>query len=389
MSGREDKYIEEAFAENWVAPLGPNVNNIEKELAEYTGVKHVAALNSGTSAIHLALILLGVKQGAYVISQSFTFSATANPIVYQGAIPVLIDSERDTWNMDPELLEEAIQGMGHRASLRRATAGTAWGMGEDKSRLKAIMAVNLYGMPAKWEEILGIAKKYDIPVIEDAAESLGSRYNDEMCGSVGEFGILSFNGNKIITTSGGGALLSDDEEMIKKARFLATQARDNAPHYQHSEIGYNYRMSNILAGIGRGQLEVIEHRVASRRANNRFYREAFSDIPGITFQTEPSEKFFSNYWLTTIIVDPEKTGGVTREEIRLALEAENIESRPLWKPMHLQPVFADCPAYVNGVSEALFRDGLCLPSGSNMTGEDRERVVAVVRQKIKGKQGKR
>jgi len=406
MSEGEGKYIAEAFAENWVAPLGPNVDGFEKELTEYTGVKHVAALSSGTSAIHLALILIGVKPGDFVISQSFTFSATVNPIVYQGAIPVLIDSERDTWNMDPGLLEKAIQGERQKSKGKRK--GNQWSVIGNRSdnevppnteyRMlnterskhqkyqkdgirvpKAIIAVNLYGMPAKWEEILGIAKKYDIPVIEDAAESLGSRYNGQMCGSIGHFGVLSFNGNKIITTSGGGALLSDDEEKIKKARFLATQARDNAPHYQHSEIGYNYRMSNILAGIGRGQLEVIEDRVISRRANNSFYREAFSDIPGITFQTEPSEKFFSNYWLTTIIVDPEKTGGVTREEIRLALEAENIESRPLWKPMHLQPVFAECPSFVNGISEALFRDGLCLPSGSNMTEGDLKRVSSIVR----------
>ncbi len=422
MSGKEIPYVEEAFRDNWIAPLGPNVNYFEKELAEYTGVKHVAVLISGTSAIHLALILLGVKPGDLVISQSFTFSATVNPIAYLGAVPALVDSERETWNMDTELLETAIQGMGHGA----------WGMGEGKRQKekgerkgnqwpvignrsvneiqpnteyrilntgrsehhkeekdgirlpKAIIAVNLYGMPAKWEEILAIGNKYGIPVIEDAAESLGSRYDGRMCGSIGEFGILSFNGNKIITTSGGGALLSADEEMIAKARFLATQARDKAPHYQHSEIGYNYRMSNILAGIGRGQLEVIENRVASRRSNNRFYREALADIPGITFQTEPPEKYFSNFWLTTIVVNPDLTGGITREDIRLALEAENIESRPLWKPMHMQPVFADCPAYVNGVSEALFNDGLCLPSGSNMTENDLERVATVVRKVLEG-----
>lgn len=363
MSGTERNYVSDVFDSNWIAPLGPAVDGFEQDLAGYTGMKYTAVLNSGTSAIHLALILMGVGQGDYVAVQSFTFSATVNPITYLGATPILIDSERETWNMDPGLLEKAIQDSGS---------------GIERDKIKAIIGVNLYGMPAKWDEIMAISKKYDIPVIEDAAESLGSRYDGHMCGSIGKFGILSFNGNKIITTSGGGALLSNDEEMIKKARFLSTQARDNAPHYQHSEIGYNYRMSNLLAAVGRGQMEVIDERVAARRYINQSFRQAFVDIPGITFHTEPSDKYFSNYWLTAITVDPGKTGGITREDIRLALEAENIESRPLWKPMHMQPVFKDYPAFINGVSEALFHDGLCLPSGSGMTKNDLERVIAII-----------
>jgi dTDP-4-amino-4,6-dideoxygalactose transaminase len=370
MSGLERKYVSEVFDSNWIAPLGPAVDAFEQDLARYTGIKHAAVLNSGTSAIHLALILLGVGPGDYVAVQSFTFSATVNPVAYLGATPILIDSEKETWNMDPGLLEEAIQdsALGVRSS----------GSGIKKGEIKAIIGVNLYGMPAKWDEIMAISKKYDIPVIEDAAESLGSRYDGRMCGSIGKFGILSFNGNKIITTSGGGALLSNDKEMTEKARFLSTQARDNAPHYQHSEIGYNYRMSNLLAAVGRGQMEVIDERVAARRAINQSYREALEGIPGIAFHTGPSDKYFSNYWLTSITVDPEKTGGTTREDIRLALEAENIESRPLWKPMHMQPVFSDSPAFINGVSEELFHNGLCLPSGSSMTENDFKRVIGIV-----------
>jgi len=374
MSGIERKYVSEVFDSNWIAPLGPAVDAFEQDLAGYTGMKYAAVLNSGTSAIHLALILLGVRPGDYVAVQSFTFSATVNPIVYLGATPVLIDSERDTWNMDPGLLEEAILGSG--LGVRGP------GSGAEKGKIKAIIGVNLYGMPAKWDEIMTISKKYVIPVIEDAAESLGSRYGGRMCGSIGKFGILSFNGNKIITTSGGGALLSNDKEMTEKARFLSTQARDNAPHYQHSEIGYNYRMSNLLAAVGRGQMEVIDERVAARRAINQSYREAFADIPGIAIHTGPSDKYFSNHWLTAITVDPEKTGGTTREDIRLALEAENIESRPLWKPMHMQPVFSNCPAFINGVSETLFHDGLCLPSGSNMTENDLTRVTGIIKKTI-------
>ena len=367
MSGIERKYVSEVFDTNWIAPLGPAVDAFEHDLATYTRMKHAAVLSSGTSAIHLALILLGVGPGDYVAVQSFTFSATVNPVVYLGATPILIDSERETWNMDPVLLEKAIQGSG---------------FDYERGKIKAIIGVNLYGMPAKWDEIMAISKKYDIPVIEDAAESLGSRYDGRMCGSIGKFGILSFNGNKIITTSGGGALLSNDKEMTEKARFLSTQARDNAPHSQHSEIGYNYRMSNLLAAVGRGQMEMIDQRVAARRAINQSYRESFAGIPGIAFHTEPSDKYFSNYWLTAITVDPEKTGGITREDIRLSLEAENIESRPLWKPMHMQPVFSGCPAFTNGVSEALFRDGLCLPSGSNMTENDLKRVIGIVKKTI-------
>jgi dTDP-4-amino-4,6-dideoxygalactose transaminase len=362
MSGRERIYIDEAFKHNWVAPLGPNVDAFEHELGRATGSKYVAALSSGTSAIHLALILLDVKPGDNVIGSSFTFSASINPIVYQGATPVLVDSEADTWNMDPELLEKAIKDKRQKA--------------KDKS-IKAIICVNLYGMPARWEEILEIANKHNIPVIEDAAESLGSRYAGKMCGSIGKFGVLSFNGNKIITTSGGGALLSDDEALIKRARFLATQARDPAPHYQHSVIGYNYRMSNIVAGIGRGQLEVLDERVKQRRAVNIWYHELLKDVPGISFQTEPSIELFSNYWLTCIIIDPDITG-TDREQLRLAFESENIEARPLWKPMHLQPVFKDAPAIVNGTSGKLFNNGLCLPSGSNMTDEDKERIRKVL-----------
>jgi dTDP-4-amino-4,6-dideoxygalactose transaminase len=366
MGGGEMKYIAVAFEQNWIAPLGPNVNEFEKELARAVDVKHVAALSSGTSAIHLALILLGVKQGDHVIASSFTFSATVNPIAYQGAVPVLVDSESDTWNMDPKLLEKAIQDKRQKA--------------QDKS-IKAIIVAHLYGMPAKMREINEIAGRYGIPVIEDAAEALGSEYMGKRVGNNTVFGILSFNGNKIITTSGGGALLSDDEALIKRARFLATQARDPAPHYQHSTIGYNYRMSNIVAGIGRGQLEVLDERVRQRRAVNAWYRGLLKDVPGVSLQTEPSGDFYSNYWLTCIIIDPEKSG-TDRERLRKAFEAENIEARPLWKPMHLQPVFEGCPAYVNGTSEALFNKGLCLPSGSNLTGSEMSRIEEVLRREF-------
>ena len=356
MSGNELKYVNEAFETNWVAPLGPNVNKFEKELATYVGSANCAALVSGTSAIHLALIILGVERGDEVICQSFTFSATANPIAYQGATPVFIDSEKDTWNMDPELLEIAIKD--------RIFKG---------KKPKAILVVHLYGMPVKMDEIISVASKYEIPVIEDAAEALGSTYKGKHCGSFGLFGILSFNGNKIITTSGGGALVSNDEELIRKARFLSTQARDSAPHYQHSQIGYNYRMSNIVAGIGRGQLEVIEKRVEQRRANNKFYRDLLENYDGIAFHSEP-EGSRSNYWLTSILIDPKKLKGVTREDVRLGLERDSIESRPLWKPMHMQPVFSGAPAYTNGFSERAFDMGLCLPSGSNLTDEEKARI---------------
>jgi len=360
IGNNELQYVNEAFASNWIAPLGPHVNAFEQGLQVRTKSSHAAALSSGTSAIHLALILLEVKAGDTVFCQSITFSASANPIAYQGAIPVFIDSEIDTWNMDPVLLRSALEEAKQSGEMP-----------------KAIIPVHLYGMPAKMVEILTIAHEYGVPVIEDAAEALGSNIENKPCGSFGEFGILSFNGNKIITTSGGGALLSNNAEMIEKARFLATQARDTAPHYQHSHIGYNYRMSNVLAGIGRGQLEVLNDRVELRRSNYKRYVSYFSHLNekgfNIRFQEEP-DGYYSNRWLTCILVDPKLNNGLTREIIRLALDAENIESRPLWKPMHQQPVFANCKSYINGVSDKLFEDGLCLPSGSNLTDEEFGRI---------------
>ena len=356
----ELNYVNEAFTTNWIAPLGPHVNAFEQGLQDLIQSKHAAALSSGTSAIHLALILLGIKPGDLVFCQSITFSASANPIAYLGAIPVFIDSEVDTWNMDPVLLKMALEEAQQVGKLP-----------------KAIIPVHLYGMPARMDEILSIAKEYGVPVIEDAAEALGSNINNKPCGSFGEFGVLSFNGNKIITTSGGGALLSENAEMIEKARFLATQARDSAPHYQHSNIGYNYRMSNVLAGIGRGQLEVLSDRVASRRNNFERYKHYFSkyNIAGfnIEFQEE-QEGYYSNRWLTCILVETTKNKGLTREEIRLAMDNENIETRPLWKPMHQQPVFSTSKSYLNGVSDNLFENGLCLPSGSNLTEDEFERI---------------
>jgi len=366
MSGREQKYINEAFAQNWIAPLGPNVNGFEQELGNYIKVPHVAVLSSGTAAIHLALIMLGVEANDEIICSSFTFSATTNPIVYQNATPVFVDSEPETWNMDPKLLELAI--------LDRMKNG---------KKPKAIIIVHLYGMPAKMDEILKIANYYEIPVVEDAAEALGSKFDGKHCGSFGEMSVLSFNGNKIITTSGGGALLSSNEEYIKKARFLATQARDDAPHYQHSHIGYNYRMSNIVAGIGRGQLEVLDERVNQRRENFSFYKKLFTSIQGVSLLEEPDQRYFSNYWLTSIRIDPRETGGITREDLRIAFEKENIESRPLWKPMHLQPVFEKYPVYENGTSETLFNEGLCLPSGSNLSEDDRIRIEKVIQKVFK------
>jgi dTDP-4-amino-4,6-dideoxygalactose transaminase len=356
MGGNEKKYVNEAFDTNWVAPLGPNVNHFEKELASYLNISHCAALVSGTSAIHLALIILNIKRGDEVICQSFTFSATANPIAYQGATPVFIDSEPETWNMDPNLLEVAIKD--------RLTKG---------KKPKAIIIVHLYGMPAKMNEIITIANKYKIPIIEDAAEALGSEYKGKYCGTFGTMGILSFNGNKIITTSGGGALISNNEDFIQKARFLSTQARDSAPHYQHSQIGYNYRMSNIVAGVGRGQLEVLDERINQRRENNKFYRDLLKNYNGLIFHTE-GQGSKSNYWLTSILIDSSKSGGITSEKIRIGLEQDNIECRPLWKPMHLQPVFSGAPAYVNGFSEKAFKTGLCLPSGSNLSLNEKERI---------------
>jgi dTDP-4-amino-4,6-dideoxygalactose transaminase len=358
----EKEFVEEAFTTNWIAPLGPNVDGFEKDLCEYTGVEHAAALSSGTAALHLALIILGVQKDDIVLCQSFTFSASANPIVYLGATPVFIDSEEDSWNMDPVLLKKAIQ---HYLSIGK--------------KPKAIIPVHLYGMPAKLDAIIDLAEEYNIPVIEDAAESLGSTYQNKPCGSFGDMSILSFNGNKIITASGGGALLSSNEEWIQQARFLATQARDPAPHYQHSQIGYNYRMSNVLAGIGRGQMQVLQERVQQRRYNYDYYTKELGGISGISFQPE-SKDSFSNRWLTCILVEPSKTNGITREDIRQYLEKDNIESRPLWKPMHLQPVFSGAAAFENGVSEKLFENGLCLPSGSNLTQDDLDRVVNKVKE---------
>jgi dTDP-4-amino-4,6-dideoxygalactose transaminase len=364
MSGGEQKYIDEAFHQNWIAPMGPNVDGFEKAVADYCGVKNAAALSSGTAAIHLALIILGVGPGDDVITSSFTFSGTTNPIVYQGATPVFVDSEASSWNMDPKLLEEAVKD--------RLSKG---------KQVKAILPVHLYGMPANMEAILDIAGKYNIPVVEDAAEALGSRYMDKRAGSFGKISILSFNGNKILSTSGGGMLLSDDPEITARARFLATQARDSAPYYLHSEIGYNYRMSNILAGVGRGQMEVIEERVRQRREMHMFYREHLEKVEGISFLKEPGDAYFSNFWLTTILLDPDKTG-ISNKQLMEELERLNIESRHLWNPMHLQPVFSGYPAYVNGTAEHLFQQGLCLPSGSNMTNEDRDRVLEVLKRTL-------
>ncbi len=358
MGQHEFAFVKEAFDTNWISTVGPNISAFETELANYNSIKGCAGLASGTSAIHLALIILGVQQDDEVICSSFTFSASCNPIRYQGATPVFVDSERDTWNMDPHLLEEAI--------LERLKKG---------KKPKAIILVHLYGMPAKIQEIVAIAKKYEIALIEDAAEALGSSYNGKKLGTFGDLGIYSFNGNKIITTSGGGALVSDNLTWIEKSKFLATQARDSAPHYEHSHIGYNYRLSNVLAGIGRGQLMVLEERIAQRRKNFDYYKTQLKEVKAIEFLEEP-KGFFSNRWLTTITINP--LFG-SREKARLALESENIESRPLWKPMHLQPVFKSFPAYTNGVSEQLFGSGLCLPSGSNMTLKELDRVVETLR----------
>lgn len=357
MSGNELPYIQEAFDSNWVAPLGPNVNGFELDLQSYLKEDcHVAALASGTSALHLSLILLGVENGDEVICQSKTFSASANPIVYQGATPIFVDSERETWNMCPVQLEIAIKD--------RVSKGI---------KPKAIIAVHLYGMPYKVDEINQVALKYEIPVIEDSAESLGSEYNGRKCGTFGDFSILSFNGNKIITTSGGGALVSKTLKNKEKAVFLATQARDNAPHYLHSQIGYNYRMSNIVAGIGRGQMTVLDSHVAKRRSNHEFYVSVFKNNDNIVFLQEP-EGCFSNRWLSCILLKSKSI----REGLRLSLENENIESRPLWKPMHQQPVFKNAPRYLNGVSDELFEKGLCLPSGSNLTDAELDRVVTTI-----------
>lgn len=362
MGSEERRFVSQAFDSNWVAPLGPNVNGFEQDLQNYTGASAAAVLTSGTAAIHLALVLLGVGRDDEVLCQSFTFCGSANPVHYCGAKPIFVDSEPETWNICPQALEDAIKDRMHKTG----------------NKPKAVVYVHLYGMPAKIEEIRRVCDRYDIPMVEDAAEALGSTYKGRACGTFGELSALSFNGNKIITTSGGGALLGPDKDLIQKARFLATQARDAAPHYQHSEIGYNYRMSNIVAGIGRGQMLVLDERVQQRRANFERYRRYFEEFEAIKCQPEPGPDFFSNRWLTTLLVAPEKTGGITREDIRLALEAENIEARPLWKPMHMQPVFAGAPFYGGQTCENLFKNGLCMPSGSNLEESDFDRIFAAL-----------
>lgn len=415
MSGQEQKYIKEAFDTNWVVPLGPNVNGFEEDLKQFvesgadgdimdwakTHGKEVVALSAGTAAVHLSLIALGVQAGDEVICQSFTFCASCNPIKYLGAIPVLVDSEPDTWNMDPTLLEQAIKERIEKTGRKP----------------KAIVVVYLYGMPAKIDEILAIAQKYDIPLIEDAAEGFGSRYKGRVCGTFGEYGVLSFNGNKMITTSGGGALVCPDKEAKQNVMFYATQARESYPYYQHERIGYNYRMSNICAGIGRGQMTVLDAHINHHKKLAILYEHLFAEIPGITFHRNPSEEIDSNYWLNTITLAPELhvkgeeraytskiqgavggAAGVTHsassthtdcepnnnvEAMRIALDAAGIESRPLWKPMHLQPVYKGCPSYVNGVSESLFKVGLCLPSGPYVSEEDVAHIVTVIKQHIK------
>ena len=353
MSGQEMKFIKEAFDTNWVVPLGPNVNGFESDLEQFVGQdKKVAALASGTSAIHLALVQLGVKAGDEVICQSFTFAASANPVVYQGATPVFVDSERDSWNMDPNLLEDAIKD-------RIAKTGR---------KPKAIIPVYLYGMPAQIDAIMEIANRYEIPVIEDAAEGFGSRFKGQVCGTFGHFGIMSFNGNKMITTSGGGALICPDEETKRRILFYATQAREPFPYYQHEQIGYNYRMSNICAGIGRGQMTIVDEHIRHHQHVCQRYVELLKDVEGIDVHVNPTPDHDSNYWLNTITIDPKKTG-TDYESVRQYLETKNIETRPLWKPMHLQPVYKDAPAYVNGTAESLFNIGLCLPSGPYVTDE--------------------
>jgi pyridoxal phosphate-dependent aminotransferase EpsN len=366
MSGNELELVQDAFVSNWIAPLGPHVDGFEREMASYVGRGHSAALSSGTAALHLALILASVSDGDEVICSSFTFSASANAVMYQRARPVFVDSDAASWNIDPDLLEEELEACSKRGHLP-----------------KAVIAVDLYGQSADYARIEPLCEQYGVTLIEDAAEALGATCGPKKAGAFGKTAILSFNGNKIITTSGGGMLLSDDEALINRARFLATQARDPAPHYQHSTVGYNYRMSNIVAAIGRGQLQVLDERVAARRAVFDRYVKALGDLPGIPFMPEAAYGR-CNRWLTCILVDP-SAFGATREEVRLALEAENIEARPLWKPMHMQPVFAGCRAVGGAVSEALFEKGLCLPSGSNLEQEDQERVVEIVRKCCKGK----
>ncbi|MCL2623695.1 MAG: aminotransferase class I/II-fold pyridoxal phosphate-dependent enzyme [Planctomycetaceae bacterium] len=373
MSPKEREYLLDAFDSNWIAPLGPHVDAFEREFAarvagrstDSVGAKHAVALSSGTAAIHLGLKLLGIGPGDEVIVSSLTFSASANPVTYVGATPVFIDSHRETWNIDPQLLADELAECARRNKLPRA-----------------VIAVDLYGQCADFDAILEICTKYEIPILEDAAEALGAKYKGNNAGTFGKIGIFSFNGNKIITSSGGGMLVTDNEDWAKKVRFWATQSRDPAPHYQHSEIGYNYRMSNLCAAVGRGQLLTLDERVAARRANFEYYKKCLSDLPGIDFMPEP-EGFFSTRWLTVLTIDPAKFGtklfgrSTGREDIRLALEAENIEARPVWKPMHLQPVFAQCRHRGGDVAESLFQNGLCLPSGSDLTPEQLDRIISI------------
>lgn len=360
MGGDELGLIHEAFAQNWIAPLGPHVDAFERELAAYVGVGHAAALSAGTAALHLALRLLGLQRGDEVLCSTLTFSASANPIMYEGARPVFVDSDRATWNMDPALLAEELEACGKRGRLP-----------------KAAIVVDLYGQSADWEPIRAACARWDVPIIEDAAEALGADYRGKKCGTFGKLGVFSFNGNKIITTSGGGMLVSDDEEIIKRARFLATQARDPAPHYEHSTVGFNYRLSNISAAIGRGQLRVLDERVAARRAVFERYRQALAELPGVSFMPEASFGR-STRWLTCLTIDPQRFGA-TREDIRMALAAKDIEARPVWKPMHMQPVFRECRVAGGAVSADLFAHGLCLPSGSQLTTDEQHEVIDVVR----------
>ena len=360
--GKEMDYIQDAFAKNWIAPLGDNIAGFENDIQAFLEENiYVTALNTGTSAIHLAMVLLGVQRDDWVICQDLTFIASINPAIYLGAKPVFVGSEKETWNMSPEFLEEAIV-----SCIRKG------------KKPKLIVWVNLYGMPAKISEIKAIADKYEIPLLEDAAESLGSEYYGRKCGTFGDISIVSFNGNKIITTSNGGALLSSKKTYTDKARFLASQARDSVSHYQHSEVGYNYALSNISAGIGRGQMTAIQDRIIARRKIHAFYKQAFDGIDGIKLHNEPNDLFFSNHWLSCILVDPVVTGGADRERVRLSLQKSLIESRPLWNPMHLQLVFKDCDYYGDNISEDLFNTGLCLPSGSNLIQNELEEIVEIV-----------
>lgn len=361
LCGKEIVYIQEALDTNWVAPVGKNITIFEQDLEHYLDKNHVTALVSGTAALHLGLVLLGVKDGDYVICQSLTFAASAFPILYQKAIPVFIDSESDTWNLCPKALLDAIEN------------SIAIG-----KKPKAIITVHLYGMPYKVTEIREIADRFGIPILEDSAEAMGSSFEGKKCGSFGDISALSFNGNKIITTSGGGAIVTPNKILQEKALFLATQARDNTPFYQHSEIGYNYRMSNICAGIGRAQLEILQNRVALRREIHDFYVDLFENISGVSVMCEPNNSYHSNFWLTTILINPQDTNGKTSEDLRVFLEQYHIESRPLWKPMHLQPIFENHPYFGHNIAENLFRDGLCLPSGSNLSKTQKNRIADAI-----------